>query len=268
MPPERLLRVILRRRAPKGGGTIDVDGHHALARRIAADAIMLLKNEGTCSLRDVQRLAVIGVSAKEPYFQGGGSSHINPTRVDVPFDALAEQAGGAELTYAPGYSMEGGPVDQALIDEAVEVAAAADVALLYIALPPFKESEGYDRPDIDLTAQQVALIQAVTARQPRSVVILNNGSAVAMQEWIDGPAAVLEAWMMGQAGGGAIADVLFGKVNPSGRLAETFPIKLADTPAAINYPGELGTVRYGEGIFIGYRYYDATGTPSSSSATA
>ena len=110
------------------------------------------------------------------------------------------------------------------------------MALLYVALPSFKESEGYDRADLDLTAQQVALIKAVAAVQPNTIVILNNGSPVAMSDWIDGAAAVLEAWMMGQAGGGAIADVLFGKVNPSGKLAETFPLKLADTPAYLNYP--------------------------------
>jgi beta-glucosidase len=147
--------------------------------------------------------------------------------------------------------------DQALIDEAVAVARAAEVAVLFIALPSFKESEGYDRPDMDLTAQQVALIKAVTAVQPKTVVVLNNGSAVTMSEWIDGTAAVLEAWMMGQAGGGAIADVLLGKVNPSGKLAETFPLELRDTPAYLNFPGENHAVRYGEGLFIGYRYYDA-----------
>ena len=143
----------------------------------------------------------------------------------------------------------------------MQAARAADVALLYVALPSFKESEGYDRADLDLTPQQVALIKAVSAAQPQTVVILNNGSAVAMSDWIEGVAAVLEAWMMGQAGGGAIADVLFGKVNPSGKLAETFPIKVADTPAHINFPGGNGEVRYGEGIFIGYRYYDAKDMP-------
>ena len=256
---ERLLKIIFRaKQTPKGGTSIDIDGHHALARQIAAEAIVLLKNEGNLlPLRDVKRLAVIGVAAKEPYFQGGGSSKVNPTRVDVPFDELGKAAGGIELSYAPGYTMDA-ESNQTLIDEAVTLAAAAEAALLYVALPPFKESEGYDRPDIDLTAQQVALIQAVTAQQPRTVVILNNGSAVAMQEWIEGPAAVLEAWMMGQAGGGAIADVVFGRVNPSGRLAETFPLRLNDTPAHIHYPGELGKARYGEGLFIGYRFYDAT----------
>jgi beta-glucosidase len=112
-----------------------------------------------------------------------------------------------------------------------------------------------------LTQQQIALINAVTAVQPNTVVILNTGSAVVMSDWLDGTAAVLEAWLMGQAGAGAIADILFGRVNPSGKLAETFPLKLSDTPAHLNFPGEEGVVRYGEGMFIGYRYYDAKEMP-------
>jgi beta-glucosidase len=130
-----------------------------------------------------------------------------------------------------------------------------------VALPSFKESEGYDRADLELTEQQVALIKAVAAIQPNTIVILNNGAPVTMSDWIAAPAAILEAWMMGQAGGGAIADVLFGRVNPSGKLAETYPLKLADTPAYLNFPGENGEVHYGEGLFIGYRYYDAKGVP-------
>ena len=169
-------------------------------------------------------------------------------------------AEGAELLYAQGYP-EDDSFQAELIETAVAAAQEGDVALLYIGLPSYKESEGYDRPDLDLTTQQVALIKAVTAVQLRTVVIVNNGSAVAMSEWIDGAAAVLEAWMMGQAGGGAIADVLFGKVNPSGKLAETYPLKLSDTPAHLNFPGENGSVRYGEGLFIGYRYYDAKQMP-------
>jgi beta-glucosidase len=128
-------------------------------------------------------------------------------------------------------------------------------------LPTFKESEGYDRQDLDLTVQQIALIKAVSNIQPHTVVVLNNGAPVAMSQWIDGVAAVLEGWMMGQAGGAAIADVLFGRVNPCGKLAETFPIKLSDTPAHLNWPGGAGEVRYGEGLFIGYRYYDAREMP-------
>lgn len=254
---ERILRIVFKAVQTKKGGAINVDASHAMARRVAAEAMVLLKNENDLlPLSNVKKVAVIGTAAQKAHFQGGGSSHINPTKVDNPFEELQKLAGGAELLYATGDMMEDG-FNQALIDEAANVAAQAEIALLYIGLPPFKESEGYDRPDIDLSRQQVALIQAVSAVQPRSVVILNNGSAVAMSEWIDKVPAVLEAWLMGQAGGGAIADVLFGKVNPSGRLSETFPIKLSDTPAYINFPGENGEVRYGEGLFIGYRYYDA-----------
>ncbi|MFP4394038.1 MAG: beta-glucosidase [Anaerolineales bacterium] len=254
----RLLRVIFKAAAtPKGGGEFDTAAHHALAREVAAEAIVLLKNDDDLlPLKDVASLAVIGHSAEEPYIQGGGSSHINPTQVDKPLAELAALAGDAEIRYAAGYQMAEG-FDQSLIDEAVACAQNAEVALLYVALPGFKESEGYDRPDLDLTAQQIALIEAVAAVQPQTVVILNSGSAVTMAPWIDHVPAVLEAWMMGQAGGGAIAEVLFGKVNPSGKLAETFPLRLEDTPAYLNFPGENHAVRYGEGLFIGYRYYEA-----------
>ena len=235
----RILRIVFKAAETPKGGTFDAAGHHALARKIAGEGMVLLKNDGILPLKGVRRIAVIGRAAQEAHFQGGGSSHIHPTQVDVPLAELAKLAGGAEITYSEGY-----PADDsrqpALIEAAVAAAHAADVALLYIALPTYKESEGYDRADLDLTDQQVALIQAVTGVQPKTVVILNNGSAVTMNAWLDGAAAVLEAWMMGQAGGGAIADVLFGVVNPSGKLAETFPLKLADTPAYINYPGEAG----------------------------
>jgi beta-glucosidase len=256
----RILRIVFKAAETPKGGRFDVAAHHALARQIAAEGIVLLKNNGILPLQNPRRIAVIGYSAQTPHFQGGGSSHINPTQIDIPFIELQKQAGDAELIHADGYRADNG-FQQALIDDAVAMAQSADVALLFIALPSNKESEGYDRADLDLTAQQVALIKAVTNVQPRTVVILKNGSAVVMSEWLDGAAAVIEAWMMGQAGGGAIADVLFGKVNPSGKLAETFPIKLTHTPAYINYPGGNGQVRYGEGIFIGYRYYDATEMP-------
>jgi len=256
----RILQIVFKGTETPKGAAFDFEAHHELARKIAADGIVLLKNNGVLPLDRPQHIAVIGRAAENPHFQGGGSSHINPTKVAMPFKELQGHAGLAELVYAEGY-----PIDDSyqreLIDEAVKIARNADVALLYIALPTFKESEGYDRPDLDLTAQQVALIKAVSSIQPKTVVILNNGAPIAMSEWIDDTAAVLEAWMMGQAGGGAIADVLFGRVNPSGKLAETFPLKLADTPAYINFPGGNGEVRYGEGIFIGYRYYDAKEMP-------
>ena len=262
----RILRIVFKAQETPKGGAFDVDAHHALARKIAAEGMVLLKNDPLplqgrlLPLKGHQQIAVIGRSAKTAHFQGGGSSHINPTRVDVPFQALKSRADNTELTYAEGY-----PADdsfrQDLIDQAVGLALSADVALLYIALPTYKESEGYDRSDLDLTGQQVALIQAVAKAQPKTVVVLNNGAPVAMSAWIDAVPAVLEGWMMGQAGGAALADVLFGQANPCGKLAETFPLKLSDTPAYLNWPGGAGKVQYGEGLFIGYRYYDAKELP-------
>jgi beta-glucosidase len=256
----RILRIVFKAQETPKGGAFDVDAHHRLARKIAAEGMVLLKNDGLLPLKGHQQIAVIGHSAKAAHFQGGGSSHINPTRVDVPFEELQSRANSAELTYAEGYPADGS-FRQDLIDQAVGLALSADVALLYIALPTYKESEGYDRTDLDLTVQQVALIHSVAKAQPKTVVVLNNGAPVAMSAWIDAVPAVLEGWMMGQAGGAALADILFGQVNPCGKLAETFPLKLSDTPAYLNWPGGAGKVQYGEGLFIGYRYYDAKELP-------
>ena len=256
----RILSIVFKAKETPKNGTFDVDAHHELAHQIANEGMVLLKNNGLLPLTDQQHIAVIGRAAENAHFQGGGSSHIHPTKVAVPFKELKAQASNAELTYAEGYPTDNS-FRQDMIDQAVTLAQSADVAVLYIALPTFKESEGYDRQDLDLTAQQVALIKAVSKVQPNTVVVLNNGAPVAMSEWIDGVAAVLEGWMMGQAGGVAIAEVLFGRVNPCGKLAETFPLKLSDTPAHLNWPGNAGVVRYGEGLFIGYRYYDAKEMP-------
>lgn len=256
----RILRIVFKAQETPQTSGFDSAAHHELAQKIASEGMVLLKNNGILPLKAHQHIAVIGHAAAEAHFQGGGSSHINPTMVAVPFKELQAQAGEAELTYAEGYPADNS-FRQGLIDEAVQIAQAADVAILYIALPSFKESEGYDRKDLDLTGQQVALIKAVSQVQPKTVVVLNNGSPVAMSAWIDNVAAILEAYMMGQAGGAAIADVLFGKVNPSGKLAETFPLNLVDTPAYLNWPGSAGAVRYGEGLYIGYRYYDAREVP-------
>ncbi|HNC08914.1 MAG TPA: glycoside hydrolase family 3 C-terminal domain-containing protein [Anaerolineales bacterium] len=256
----RILRIVHKSKETPKGKAFDVDAHHELARKIATDGIVLLKNDGLLPLSGQQHIAVIGRSAETAHFQGGGSSHINPTKVAMPYKELQSRAENAELTYAEGYPTDNS-FRQNLIDEAIGLAQSADVALLYIALPTFKESEGYDRSDLDLTKQQIALIKAVSKVQPNTVVVLNNGAPVAMSEWIDDVSAVLEGWMMGQAGGAALADILFGRVSPSGKLAETFPLKLADTPSHINWPGGAGKVYYGEGIFIGYRYYDAKEIP-------
>ncbi len=256
----RILRIVFMAKETPKGGTFDADAHHELARQAASEGMVLLKNNGLLPLKQPSRIAVIGRSAENAHFQGGGSSHINPTKVVVPLDALKSQAGGAEIAYAEGYP-EDNTARQDLIDQAVDLAQKAEVAILYIALPSFIESEGYDRKNLNLTQQQIALIQAVSAAQPNTVVVLNNGAPVEMSQWIDGVAAVLEGYMMGQAGGAAIADILYGKVNPSGKLAETFPLRLADTPAVGNWPGDLGKVHYGEGLYVGYRYYDQKEMP-------
>ncbi len=257
----RILRIAFMAAQTKKGSSFDASVHHALARKIAGEGMVLLKNNGILPLKAQKHIAVIGWAAQNAYFQGGGSSHINPIQVDEPLMELKKLApNGTVFSFADGYTADGS-FHQELIDAAVKEAGAAEVALLYLSLPPTKESEGYDRADLDLSQQQIALIKAVAAVQPNTAVILNNGAPVVMGEWIDHVAAVLEAWMMGEAGGGAIADILYGKVNPSGKLAETVPFKLEDTAAFINFPGGNGEVCYGEGIFIGYRYYDKKKMP-------
>lgn len=253
---ERLLTIILRaQETPKGQTTLDIDGHHALARRIASECIVLLKNDkGVLPLKPDLHVAVIGQAAQTPVFQGGGSSHINTTKVDAPLDLLRERAEVQYVVGDPGMAR-----DQAAIDEAVAVVKGADVAVLFIALPASIESEGYDRPHMQLTEQQVSLIKSVAATNKQTVVVLNNGSALDMRAWIDDVDAVIEAWLPGQAGAGAIVDILYGDVNPSGKVGETFPLKLEDTPAYLSFPGEYNEVRYGEGVFVGYRGYDAMG---------
>ena len=220
--------------------------------------MVLLKNDGVLPLAPKSRLAVVGRTGRWPRTQGGGSSRVRATRTDVPLESIIDAAAGAEVTFAPGI-MTAASANADLLQEAVENAEAADVAIVFAALPDWVESEGYDRPGLELPEAQVRLIQAVAATGTPTVVVLNNGSALAMADWVDDVDAVLEGWLMGQAGGGAVADLLFGAINPSGKLAETFPVSLQQSASFINYPGENGTVRYGEGLYVGYRYHDATG---------
>ncbi len=256
----RVLRVIARASASPKGGSFDAAAHHALARRIAAEGMVLLKNDGVLPLAGVGRIAVIGRAAREARIQGGGSSQITPTQVDVPIDELRRLAGAATISYSEGYDDDA--TEQAdLAAAAVAAAADSDIAIVFVAMPVAKESEGGDRVDLDLAPQQQALIHAVCAAQSRTVVVLFNGSAVTLGPFIESAAAVLEAWYSGQAAGGAVADILFGVVNPSGRLAETFPLRLEDTPAYLNFPGDGDRVEYGEGLYIGYRWYEARDMP-------
>ncbi len=255
----RVVRMALRAAEVAKGVPFDVGEHHALARRIAAQGIVMLKNDGVLPLADGGRIAVIGEAAKRPRFQGGGSSQITPTRIDVPMEELRRLLPATNLTFDDGYWNECS--DASLIEAAQASAAAADIAVIYLSLPELQENEGRDRSHIGLADYQEALIRGVTSVQPRTVVILTTGSALAMTAWIDGAAAVVEAWLGGQAVGGAIADVLVGKVNPSGRLAETVPLRIEDTPAFLNFPGDGDEVQYAEGIFVGYRWYDKRRQP-------
>ncbi|MBV8969680.1 MAG: glycoside hydrolase family 3 C-terminal domain-containing protein [Verrucomicrobia bacterium] len=243
----------------RAGATFDVEDHHALARRAAAESLVLLKNSGDLlplDLKQIQTMAVIGAFAKTPRYQGSGSSQVNPTRISTAYDELTNLAGkNAAILYADGYTPDGATTAE-LINEAVQQAKAADVAVVFAGLPGSYESEGMDRSSIDLPDGHNQLIEAVSAVQPNLVVVLMNGSAVAMP-WVDKVGAIAEAWLGGQAGGGAIADMLSGRINPSGKLAETFPTRLEDTPAYPDFPGRNREANYGEGIFIGYRHYDA-----------
>ncbi len=244
--------------AIKTGATFDKDEHHALARKVAGQGAVLLKNNGVLPLAGdfSGRTAVIGRFARHTRYQGAGSSQVNPTRLDRPFDELSAALGGADrLVYAAGYGEEGDTSD-ALLAEAVAAAKAAQRAIVFVGLPDSYESEGFDRASMDLPAGHNALVSAIAAVQPNTVIVLMNGAPVAMP-WIGEVPAVLEAYLGGQAGGGAIADVLTGKVNPSGKLAETFPKRLVDTPTYPNFPGRDGVALHGERLFIGYRYYDA-----------
>ncbi|MGZ3647278.1 MAG: glycoside hydrolase family 3 C-terminal domain-containing protein, partial [Ktedonobacteraceae bacterium] len=255
----RVLRMMLQGRENRQPGFVfDPQVHHALARRAAAESIVLLKNTDHVLPLQVEQLrsvAIIGRFAKEPRYQGAGSSQVVPTEMDSSYDELQGWFGDkVHTTYADGYNDEGS-LDESLLHEAIEQAKTSDVALIFAGLPGAYESEGYDRKHLFMPESHNRLIAEVCQVQPNTIVVLHNGGAVAMP-WIDGPKAIIEAGLGGQAVGGGIVDVLSGKVNPSGKLAETFPVRIEDTPAYINYPGENNNVYYGERLFVGYRYYD------------
>ncbi len=267
--------------AERTPGEYDQAEHHALAREIAGRAIVLLKNDplpgsqqGILPLDPdaAQSIAVIGEFARTPRYQGGGSSRITPTRLD---DALTEITATAQGTvlFAPGYLTDATAAQESaagdgeteaeamrdLLAEAVALAAASDVALVFAGST--HETEGADRDGIDLPAAHRELIERVAAANPRTVVILSNGAVLATAGWDAAVPALVEGWLLGQAGGSAVADVLFGRVSPSGRLAETIPLRLPDHPSYLDFPGEHGHVRYGEGLHVGYRGFDAREQP-------
>jgi beta-glucosidase len=237
--------------------TCDMPAHHALARRVAGEGAVLLKNEGpVLPLAPDAQIALIGAFAKTPRYQGAGSSLMNPTRLDNLHDELQTLVGADRLTYAPGYTPKGDQPDAALIQEAAELAQAADVVVVCAGLTDPYETEGLDRTHMRMPPGHDALIEALAAVHQKVVVVLSNGSPVEMP-WAGDVAAVLEGYLGGQAGAGGIADILVGAVNPSGKLAETFPHKLEHNPSFANFPGGPATVEYRESLYVGYRYYDA-----------
>ena len=230
---------------------------HETAREIEEECIVLLKNEDALlPLSADKKVAFIGKYAEEPRYQGGGSSHINSFKTESAMDAVEFLATEKKenITFAKGFDDVEDKVDEALAAKAVEAAANADVAVIFAGLPDSFESEGYDRKHLGMPNCQNALIEAVAEAQPNTIVVLHNGAPVEMP-WLGKVKAVLEAYLGGQAVGGAVVNVLYGNANPSGRLAETFPLRIQDTPCYLNYGGEHDKSVYSEGVFVGYRYY-------------
>lgn len=241
----------------KEGALYDQAAHHRLARKAAAESMVLLKNDdAVLPLPRTGSLAVIGEFCHRPRYQGGGSSHVVPTQLDNLYDEIVRSAGEAvNVAYAQGYKLDSDDSNEALIAEAAAAAASSDRAVLFIGLPDRYESEGYDRSHLAIPANQQRIVAEIAKVQPNLVVVLSNGAPIEMP-WLPHAKAVLEGYLGGQALGGAFADLLFGDVNPSGKLAETFPQKLGHNPSHLNFPGHDDRVEYQEGVFVGYRYYD------------
>jgi beta-glucosidase len=255
----RVVDLVLRTRHDGDAAPRDTEAHHALARKAAAAGTVLLTNDGILPLKPSGTIAVIGAFATKPRFQGAGSSLVNPTQVDTFLESLRELVGAdAEVTYAAGYDPATGRSTPALMKEATDTAQSADAVVLMIGLPSVDESEGYDRPHLRLPDSHDSLVAAVTAVNDRTVVALSNGAPVLMP-WADQPAAIVESYLGGQASGAALADVLLGRSEPGGRLAESFPVNASDVPADSNFPGGETQVEYREGLYVGYRFHDSAG---------
>lgn len=237
----------------------DMERHHRLARKIAANSAVLLKNDDNIlPLYPEQKIAFIGAFAESPRYQGGGSSHINSFKT---VSALEAVKGIADVTYARGFDLDRDEINPELEQQAVDAAMAADVVVVFAGLPDSFESEGYDRKHMQLPNCQLDLIDKLARINPQIIVVLHNGSPVELpfagdNEEVAPVKGLIEMYLGGQAVGEATVDLLFGKVNPSGKLAETFPLRLEDNPSYLNFPGEGDRVCYSEGVFVGYRYYD------------
>ena len=245
--------------------SFDPDAHHELACRVATRSAVLLKNEDTAlPLLELDDVVVIGEMARTPRYQGAGSSQVNPTRLDSALNVLRRRYPG--LPFEPGYPLPGSPVADSPAEHLLrkaQSAASCRTVLLFLGLPAEDESEGYDRQHISLPANHVALLHAVRRTADTVIVLLSNGAAVETASWEADADAILELWLGGQGCSEAVARLVTGEESPSGRLAETIPVKLEQHPSQLNFPGEAGEVRYGEGIFVGYRGLQQLGNQPS-----
>lgn len=250
---ERILFMVFRFQENRNREAVfDREADHLLARKVAAESAVLLKNEAVLPLQKQERVLFVGEFACKVRYQGGGSSHIHSWKVESALDMAKE----FHVTYAKGYHTHKDEVDEALVTEAVEKAKQAQKVVIFAGLPDVFESEGYDRTHMSLPHCQNDLIEKISRVNDNVVVVLHNGSPVEMP-WIDQVKGLLEVYLGGEAVGGATVDLLYGNVNPSGHLAESFPIRSKDNPSSLYYGGECDRVEYREGIFVGYRYYDA-----------
>ena len=248
---ERILNFIFTWAENREEHSFDMEGDHNLAKHVAEESMVLLKNDGILPLDKTERVLFVGEYAVKPRYQGGGSSHINSFKVSDAFSA-AEKLGNVK--YVKGFSGKDDIYEEALASEAIEAAKQADKVVVFAGLPDSFESEGYDREHMDMPSCQNRLIAELAAVNSNIAVVMHNGAPVVLP-WFDQVKGILEAYLGGQAGGEAVANILYGRVNLSGKLAETWPVKLADNPAHLNFGGKRN-VEYHEGIFIGYRYYD------------
>lgn len=249
---ERILNITFEWLDNREDQTFTLEQDHETACRIAQESMVLLKNDHILPLSPEENVVFIGGFAQTPRYQGGGSSHVNSFRVDSALDAVKDIA---QVTYAQGFSASKDIYDEALAAQAIEAARTADKAVIFAGLPESFESEGYDRSHMQLPQCQNRLIKEILDVQPNTIVVLHNGSPVEMP-WLNDVKGILEAYLGGQAVGTAVVNILYGRVNPSGKLAETLPLKLSDNPSYLNF-GEKEKVVYHEGVFVGYRYYDA-----------
>lgn len=241
------------------GVTFDVEKHNAIARKAAEGGAVLLKNDGVLPLKKEQSIAVIGKLAKKLRYQGGGSSHILPTKLTSFTDALDTQ--GQAYEYADGYTLKGEGYKKSLIDKAVKAAKGKDVVLLFIGLTDAFESEGYDRSHINMPSSHITLINEILKVNKNVVVVLSCGSPVEIGNWDEKVRGILNLYLGGQAGGEAAYNLIYGKANPSGKLAETFPVKEQDFIGSKYFRMGPRTVEYREGVYVGYRYYDSANKP-------